>query len=72
MAYVLMHTFRELHLGGTEFARAQFDTIRLKLIKIAARVRQMSTRIKVHLPSSFPLKHELVRIWYSCCGAGHT
>lgn len=72
MAYVLMHTFRELHLRGTEFAKAQFDTIRLKLIKIGARVRQMSTRIKVHLPSSFPLKKELEKIWLSCCGAGYT
>lgn len=72
MAYVLMHTFREVYLRGTEFAKAQFDTIRLKLIKIGARVRQLSTRIKVHLPSSFPLKEELERIWYSCCVAGHT
>jgi len=72
MAYVLLHTFREVYLRGTEFARAQFDTIRLKLIKIGARVRQMSTRIKVHLPSSFPLKEELRKIWLSCCGAGYT
>ena len=64
-AYVLMHSFRELHLQGTEFARAQFDTIRLKLIKIGARVQQMSTRIKIHLPSSFPLKEELRKIWLS-------
>ena len=62
MAYVIMHTFQELPLRGTEFAKAQFDTIRLKLIKIGARVRQMSTRIKVHLPSSFPLKKELQKI----------
>ena len=72
MAYVLMHTFREVYLRGTEFAKAQFDTIRLKLIKIGARVRQMSTRIRVHLPSSFPLKEELRKIWLSCCGAGYT
>ena len=72
VAYVLMHTFRELHLQGTEFARAQFNTIRLKLFKIGARVRQMSTKIKVHLPSSFPLKEELQKIWLSCCGAGYT
>lgn len=59
-----------LYLCGTEFAKAQFDTIRCKLIKIGARVRQMSTRIKVHLPSSFPLKEELEKIWYSFCRAG--
>lgn len=72
VAYVLLHTFRRLHLRGSEFARAQFDTIRLKLIKIGARVRQLRTRIKIHLPSSFPLKVELQKIWLSCCGAGYT
>jgi hypothetical protein len=72
MAYVLMHTFRELHLRGTEFAKAQFNTIRLKLIKIGARVRQLSTKVKIHLPSSFPLKEEVQKIWLSCCGAGYT
>ena len=32
--------------------RAQFDTIRLALIKVAARVTEMATRIKIALPSS--------------------
>lgn len=67
MTYVLMHTFRQLYLKGTQYARAQFDTIRLKLIKIGARVRQLSTKVKIHLPSSFPLKEELWKIWRSCC-----
>lgn len=67
MAYMLMHTFRQLYLKGTQYARAQFDTIRLKVIKIGARVRQLSTKVKIHLPSSFPLKEELWKIWRSCC-----
>lgn len=54
-----MHTFRQLYLKGTQYARAQFDTIRLKVIKIGPRVRQLSTKLKIHLPSSFPLKEEL-------------
>ena len=31
---------------------AQFDTLRLRLIKIAARVAEMKTIIRVHLPTS--------------------
>ncbi len=31
---------------------AQFDTLRLRLIKTAARIIEMKTKIKVHLPSS--------------------
>ena len=33
---------------------AQFDTLRLSLIKIAARVVEMKTMIRVHLPTSCP------------------
>jgi hypothetical protein len=71
-AYVLLHTFRTLHLKGTQWASAQFDTIRLKIIKIGARIRQLSRKIRIHLPTSFPWKGELHKIWLSCCGAGHT
>ena len=55
-AYVLMHSLRENILKGTELAQAQFDTIRLKILKVGAKVREMKTRIKLHLPSSFPYK----------------
>ena len=36
---------------------AQFDTLRLRLIKIAARVVEMKTMIRVHLPTSCPAQH---------------
>ena len=32
----------------------QFDTLRLRLIKIAARVVELKKQIKIHLPSSTP------------------
>ena len=38
---------------------AQFDTIRLALIKVAARVTELATRIKVALPSCYPYKGSL-------------
>ena len=66
MAYVLLHTFREKHLKNTQFAKAQFDTIRLKILKLGVRVRQLSTKIKIHLPSSCPYQEDLYRIWQSC------
>jgi hypothetical protein len=66
IAYILMHAFRDKHLKQTEFAKAQFNTIQKKLIKVGARVRQLSTKIKVHLPSSFPLKYEYQKIYFSC------
>jgi hypothetical protein len=71
-AYVIYHTFRRLHLKGTEWASAQFDTIRFKIIKIGARIIQRTRKIRIHLPTSFPWKGELQKIWLSCCGAGYT
>ena len=35
---------------------AQFDTLRLRLLKIAARVVEWKTKLMVHLPSAFPDK----------------
>lgn len=71
-AYVLLHAFRSMYLKGTELANAQFDTIRLKLIKVGARVRELATKVKIHLTSSFPLKELFVTIWRACCVPGYT
>jgi len=66
IAYVILHNFRETCLRNTQFAKAQFDTIRLKILKLGARVIYISTKIKVHLPTSCPYKEELYRIWQAC------
>jgi len=55
-AYVIMHALRENLLKGSEFARAQLDTIRLRLLKIGARVEVKKTLVRFHLPQSYPLK----------------
>ena len=33
---------------------ARFDTLRLRLVKIAARVVEMKTRIRLHMPTAYP------------------
>jgi Transposase DDE domain group 1 len=53
-AYWLLHTLRGLAPKTSFWRDAQFDTIRLALIKVAARVTEMKTRIKVALPSCYP------------------
>ena len=60
---LLLHTFafcfiwflRE-SLAGTELACAQADTIRLKLLKIGARIVQSSRRVWIHMASGYPHK----------------
>jgi Transposase DDE domain group 1 len=51
-AYVLMHTVRAAIPQGHALAKAEFNTIRLRLLKIAARVVEHVQRIRVHLPTS--------------------
>ena len=56
-AYMILHTLREKLLAGTDYATAQFDTIRLRLLKIGAEIREMKTKLRFIFPSSFPLKN---------------
>lgn len=54
LAYVLLEALRRLGLAGTEWAQAQADTIRLKLLKIAAQVRLTARRIWVRYSCAYP------------------
>jgi len=53
-AYVLMQTLRRLGLNGTSMARAQCDTIRLKLFKIGAHIRLSVRRVRIAFSESYP------------------
>jgi hypothetical protein len=53
-AYWLMWSLRALMPRRSSWRTAQFDTLRLRLIKLAVRVVELKARIKLHLPSSAP------------------
>ena len=55
-AYMLIEHLRRTTLKNTELAAAQADTIRLKLLKVAARVVISVRRIVLHLSSAYPLQ----------------
>jgi len=52
--YVLVQTLRRLGLNGTSMARAQCDTIRLKLFKIGAHIRLSVRRVRIAFSESYP------------------
>ncbi|HPS96638.1 MAG TPA: IS1380 family transposase [Bacteroidales bacterium] len=56
IAYVLLHTFQKEVLKGTEFENATFKTIQNKIIKTAAWVKEMKTKVKIELPRCCPTK----------------
>ena len=61
-AYVLLESLRRLGLRGTQLARAQCGTIRLKLLKIGARITCSVRRVVLHLAGGYPLKELFARI----------
>ena len=54
-AYVLLDALRRLGLSNTPLARAQCQTIRLKVLKIGARITQSVRRVVLHLATGYPL-----------------
>jgi hypothetical protein len=50
-AYWLLWSLRALMPKASSWRVAQFDTLRLRLIKIATRIVEMKTKINVHLPT---------------------
>jgi len=55
-AYVLVESLRRLGLKGTELEKAQAGTIRLKLLKIGARLVCSVRRVVLHLAGGYPFK----------------
>jgi hypothetical protein len=53
-AYWLMWSLRALIPKRSLWRVAQFDTLRLRLLKIAARVVELKTMIRLHLPTACP------------------
>ncbi|MGB9166840.1 MAG: IS1380 family transposase [Rhodomicrobium sp.] len=53
-AYWLMWALRTAMPKRSVWPVAQFDTLRLRLVKIAARVVELKTQVRLHLPSACP------------------
>ena len=60
-AYVLMCAMRRLALNGTRYAKAQCGTIRVRLLKIAARLRVTHRRVWLALSSAYPWQDDFAQ-----------
>ena len=64
VAYMLMQALRHLGLKGTQLAKAQCNTIRLKLLKIGAQIKITIRKVWVSLAGGYPyteLFHQVYR-----------
>src|SRR5665213_1396521 len=65
LAYTLMEALRRLGLKGTEWAQAQVDTIRLKLLKIGTIVRVSVRRVVLQFSSAYPWQETFAQVFRS-------
>ncbi|MFU8833520.1 MAG: IS1380 family transposase, partial [Wenzhouxiangella sp.] len=61
-AYVLMHGLRRLGLEGTVHAKAQCTTMRLKLLKIGARIRITVRKVWLSFSEAYPYASDFAQI----------
>ena len=63
VAYILLERLKSLMLQGTDLAKAQAGTIRLKLLKIGAVITRNTRRIRFSLSEHYPLKDLFFILW---------
>lgn len=61
-AYWLLHSLRRSAKPRSAWRAATFETIRRTFVKIAVRVEELKTRIKLSLPASYPFARDLAAI----------
>ena len=64
-AYWLMDALRRKLIEGSGSSRMQLDTLRLTVIKIGGRVRELFTKIRLHLAWGHPGQD----LWHALSGA---
>ena len=63
VAYTLLAALRRLGLKGTELAKAQCGTIRLKLLKLGAQIRVTVRKVWVSLAESYPQRGVFLQVY---------
>src|SRR6202163_3797911 len=67
VAYVMLQMLRRLGLEGTELAKAQCSTIRLKLLKIGALIRISVRKVWVSLAGGYPYVNLFQQVHEKLC-----
>ena len=63
VAYTLMNALRRLGLKWTKLAKAQCDTIRLKILKIGAQIKVTVRKVWVSLSESYPYQQLFKQVY---------
>jgi len=69
-AYSLLHLLRRLGLRATSWAQAQCGTMRLKLLRIGARIKVSVRRVVVSMASGYPYESLFAQVYANLQRAG--
>jgi hypothetical protein len=61
-AYWLLHQLRQAAPRRSRWRKATFETIRRAFLKIAVRIEELKSRVRIALPSAYPYRPALVSI----------
>jgi hypothetical protein len=66
-AYWLLHRLRRAAPRKSLWRKATFETLRRAFLKIAVRINELKSRVRIALPSAYPYSKALVRASGSPC-----
>ena len=69
-AYWLLHQLRRTAPRRSPWRTATFETLRRAFLKIAVRIEELNTRIKIALPSAYPYRNALFAMAASIAAQG--
>ena len=69
-AYWLLHQLRRTAPRRSPWRTATFETLRRTFLKIAVRIEELNTRIKIALPSAYPYRNALIAMAASIAAQG--
>ena len=69
-AYWLLHQLRRTAPHRSPWRTATFETLRRAFLKIAVRIEELNTRIKIALPSAYPYRNALIAMAASIAAQG--
>ena len=69
-AYWLLHQLRQAAPRRSPWRTATFETLRRTFLKIAVRIEELGTRIKIALPLAYPYRKAMISIAGSIAAQG--
>ena len=67
---LLLHQLRRTAPRRSPWRTATFETLRRAFLKIAVRIEELNTRIKIALPSAYPYRNALIAMAASIAAQG--